>query len=633
MSDETRRPALPPAASGPSRRALVAGGLAAVLVPAFAGRARAATPSGRRHGLSTFGDLKYPADFGHFDWANPAAPKGGRLVTVPATWSTNQNPQTFNSFNDLILKGDAAVGLGLTHASLMVRAWDEADAVYGLIAEAVEWRDADTLVFHLRPQARFADGTPLTAEDVAFSLTILKDKGHPQIAVTLKEMAEAIVEAPDRVVVRFTGKQGRGLPALVAQQPILSKAWWATRDFEQSSLEPILGAGPYRVGAHDAGRFVEYERLADWWAADLPVTRGSWNFERIRFEMYRERTTAFEAFKAGQYLLREEFTSLTWATQYDFPAVADGRVKRFELEDRSPSGAQGWFLNSRRPMLKDARVREAIGLAFDFEWSNKNLFFDSYRRTSSFFVNSDLEASGPPSKEELALLEPWRGKIPDEVFGEPWTAPVSDGSGRDRSLLKRANDLLAAAGWKRAGGRLVDAEGRPFELEFLESDGSMARIAGPFVKNLQALGIGASERVVDPSQFEKRLRDFDFDVVSRRYSIAPTPDETVRQFWHSSSASREGSFNLAGIADPCVDALIEAMLGAESRAALTHAAHALDRVLRAGRWWVPHWYKPSHWIAAWDVFGRPEAKPRYDRAIESTWWIDRDKATALGKGL
>jgi microcin C transport system substrate-binding protein len=308
-------------------------------------------------------------------------------------------------------------------------------------------------------------------------------------------------------------------------------------------------------------------------------------------------------------------------------------VKRLELEDRSPSGAQGWFLNARRPQLRDPRVREALGLAFDFEWSNKNLFFGSYRRTSSFFVNSDLEAAGPPSPEELALLEPRRGRIPDEVFGEPWTAPVSNASGQDRALLKRASDLLAAAGWTRSGGKLVDARGAAFELEFLESDPSLSRVVGPYVKNLQALGIDARERIVDPSQFEKRLRDFDFDVVSRRFSLAPTPDETVRQFWHSSSAQREGSQNLAGIADPHVDALIEAMLAAESREKLLHAAHALDRVLRAGRWWVPHWFKPSHWIATWDIFGRPARKPRYDRAIESSWWIDRDKAAALGKGL
>lgn len=616
-----------------SRRAVLGAGLALTFA-SRPGAAQAETwPSGRRHGLATFDDPKYPADFGHFDWVDPAAPKGGRLITVPATWSTNQNPQTFNSFNDLILKGDAAVGLGLTHASLMVRAPDEPDAVYGLVAAWAEWRDRDTLVFGLRPEARFADGSPLGAEDVAFSLTLLKAKGHPQISESLREMAGAAAEAPDRVVVRFTGKQGRSLAALVAGQPILSKAWWASRDFEQSSLEPTLGAGPYRVGAFEPGRFVEYERIADWWGRELPVSVGLWNFDRIRYEMYRERTTAFEAFKAGQYLLREEFTSLTWATQYDFPAVEDGRVKRVELEDRSPSGAQGWFLNSRRDTLRDRRVREALGLAFDFEWSNKNLFFGSYRRTSSFFVNSDLEAAGPPGPEERALLEPWRGHVPDEVFGDVWTAPVSDGSGRDRTLLRRASELLAAAGWRRDGGRLVDAGGRPFEIEFLESDTAMSRVAGPYLRNLQALGIDARERTVDPSQFEKRLRDFDFDVVSRRFSLSPTPDEIVRQFWHSSSADRPGSQNLAGIADPCVDALIEAMLAAETRVALTHAAHALDRVLRAGRWWVPHWMKPSHWIAAWDVFGRPAAKPRYDRAIESSWWIAHDRAEALGKGL
>ena len=628
MTSASRRPAL-----ALSRRDLVLGtaalGLASRVVPTWA----AAIATGPRHGLSTFGDLKYGPDFAHFDWVNPTAPKGGRLITVPSTWATNQNPQTFNSFHDLILKGDAAVGLGLTHAGLMVRAPDEPDAVYGLVAKTVEWLDRDTLVFELRPEARFSDGSRLTAEDVAFSLTILKDKGHPQISETLREMVGATAEGETRVVVRLSGRQGRGLAALIATQPILSKAWWATRDFEQSSLLPTLGAGPYRIGAFEPGRFVEYERIADWWGRDLPVSRGSWNFERIRYEMYRERTTAFEAFKAGQYQLREEFTSLVWATQYDFPAAADGRVKRIELEDRSPSGAQGWFLNTRREALKDSRVREALGLAFDFEWSNKNLFFGSYRRTSSFFVNSDLEASGAPSAEELALLEPWRGKIPDEVFGPLWTAPVSDGSGRDRALLKRASDLLSAAGFKRDGARLIDPAGRPFELEFLESDASLSRVTGPFVKNLEALGIQARERIVDPSQFEKRLRDFDFDVVSRRWSIAPTPDETVRQFWHSSSATRTGSNNLAGIADPCVDALIEAMLAAGDREALTHAAHALDRVLRAGRWWVPHWYKPSHWIAAWDVFGRPETKPRYDRAVESSWWIDEAKARALGKGL
>jgi microcin C transport system substrate-binding protein len=599
------------------------------------GRAPAwAAEGGPRHGFSSFGDLKYPRDFAHFDWVNPTAPKGGVLAGQPSVWSTNQNPSTFNSLHDLILKGDAAVGLGLTRASLMTRAHDEPDAVYGLLAESLEIRDGGaTLVFRLRPQARFSDGSPVTAADVVFSLMTLKAEGHPQLAEPLREMLGAEAAGTREVVVRLSAARGRGLPAIVATMPIVSATWWGSRDFAASSLEPPLGCGPYRVGRVEPGRSIEYDRIADWWGADLPVARGQWNFDRIRYDVYRERTAAFEAFKAGETTLREEFVSLAWATQYDFPAIRDGRVKKIDLDDRSPSGAQGFFLNTRRAKFADVRVREALGLAFDFEWSNKNLFFGSYLRTPSFFVNSELEAAGPPSPAELALLEPWRGRIAEEVFGEAWRPPVSDGSGRDRVLLKRAADLLAAAGWRREGGRLVDGGGRPFEIEFLEAETSFARIVGPYLKNLQALGIEARERVVDPSQYEKRITDFDFDVVSRRYSLGATPDESIRRFWHSSFRDKPASDNLSGIADPAVDALLEAMLAAPTRAAMITAAHALDRVLRAGRWWVPHWYKANHWIAAWDVYDRPAQKPRYDRAIESTWWVDAARAKALGKGL
>ncbi|MCC8236946.1 extracellular solute-binding protein [Pinisolibacter aquiterrae] len=615
--------------------ALAAAGLAFPIPRAARAEEGAAAPvEGARHGFSIFGDLKYPADFTRFDWVNPDAPKGGALLTQAATWSTNQNPSTFNSLHDLILKGDAAVGMDLTRAALMTRAHDEPDAVYGLVAESLEIRDGGaTLVFRLRPAARFSDGAPVTADDVVFSLTTLKAKGHPQISELLREMVSAEAAALDRVVVRLSQKRGRGLPAIVATMPVLSKAWWAKRDFEASSLEPEPGCGPYRVGRFEAGRFIEYEAVAGWWGADLPVARGRWNFRTIRYDFYRERTAAFEAFKAGATTLREEFVSLAWATQYDFPALADGRVKKIELEDHSPSGAQGWFLNTRREIFADPRVREAIGLAFDFEWSNKNLFFGSYLRTPSFFVNSELEATGLPDAAERALLEPFRGKVPDEVFGEAWRPPVSDGSGRDRSLLRRASVLLTEAGWTRKGDRLVDARGRPMEIEFLEAETSFARITGPFVNNLRALGIDARERVVDPSQFEKRVTDFDFDVVSRRWSLGATPDDGVRQFWHSSSRDTPGSNNLAGIADPAVDALVETLLAAPTREVQLTAAHALDRVLRAGRWWVPHWYKADHWIAAWDVYERPKVKPRYDRAIESTWWVDAARAKALGKGL
>ena len=623
----------------PSRRGVLGGlGLAAAGLafagPSGAARAVAALPEGiEAHGLSVFGDLKYPVDFKHFAYVRADAPKGGRLSTIAGRWAFNQNPQTFNSLNTLILKGDAAVGLTVIYDSLMVRALDEPDAVYGLVAKSVRAADGgNTFVFTLRPEARWHDGTPLTAEDVAFSLTTLKEKGHPQITETIRDMVSATAEGFSTVVVKLSGKQSRGLIQVIATLPIVSKAYYASHDFEQSTLDVPLGSGPYKVGRFDAGRYIEYERVADYWAKDLPVNVGQNNFDVIRYEMYRERTTAFEGFKAGQYLLREEFTSIVWAQQYDFPAFKDGRVVRFELSDGSPSGAQGWFLNTRREKFADPRVREAIGLAFDFEWSNKNLFFGSYRRTHSFFENSDLKASGKPSPEELALLEPFRSKVPDEVFDEPWSPPVSDGSGRDRKLFRRANELFTAAGWVNKDGKLRNAKGETLDIEFLDSDPIFGRVVGPYVQNLAALGVNATSRVVDPSQFEKRLRDFDYDAVVRRYSLSPTPDEGMRLYWGSKSAAQPGSSNLSGIRDPIVDALIEQVLAAPTRPAMVAAARALDRVLRAGRYWVPHWFKASHWMAMWDVYGRPDTPP-YDLALAATWWVDRDKAKRLDKGL
>ncbi|KPL52769.1 hypothetical protein ABB55_11540 [Prosthecomicrobium hirschii] len=586
------------------------------------------------HGLSIFGDLKYGPDFKAFDYVNPAAPKGGRLVTVPSQWAYNQNPSTFNTLNTLILKGDAPVGMERTFASLMTRALDEPDAVYGYVARSAAVRDGGaTFVFRLRPEARFHDGSPITAEDVAFSLTTLKEKGHPSVSLTLRDMRAVEVEAADTVVVRFAPTRSRGLPLIVATLPILSKAWYATRDFEQTTTEAALGSGPYRVGRFEAGRYIEYERVVDWWGRDLPVAAGHNNFDIVRYEMFRERTAAFEAFKAGLYFLREEFTSLVWATQYDFPALADGKVVRFELEDRSPSGAQGWYLNMRRPKFADRRVREALGLVFDFEWTNKNVFFGSYKRISSFFVNTEFEAAGLPSAEELALLEPFRGKVPDEVFGEPWTAPVTDGTGRDRTLLRQAAKLLAEAGWTARDGTLRNAKGESLTVEFLDSDTSFQRVTGPYLENLKRIGVDASVRVVDPSQYQKRVDEFDFDVITRRSSFPPTPDEDIRQAWHSESVDRKGSRNIGGIRDEAVDALILKALGAETRAELTVACRALDRVLRAGRYWIPQWHKASHWIAMWDLYDRPSVKPRYARGIETTWWVNRDKAEKLGKGL
>ncbi len=577
------------------------------------------------HGLSSFGELKYPPDFKHFEWVNPDAPKGGRLATMGTVAR-----ETFDSFNAFILKGDPAQGIEHLFDSLMTRAHDEPDALYGLVARSAELAaDRGSVTFRLRPEAKFADGSPLTAEDVVFSFVTLKDKGHPLYRVQLKDARTA--EAVDAHTVRytFTGTETRDLPLVVAGLPILSKAYYATREFDQTTLEPPLGSGPYRVGDFKAGTFVSYKRRDDYWGKDLPVNRGRFNFDELRFEYYRDRTAALESFKAGAFDLREEFTARDWVTAYDIPAVKDGRLVKLVLPDENPSGAQGFFLNMRRPKFADVRVRKALDYAFDFEWTNKNIFYGLYTRTESFFENSDLKASGPPSAEELALLEPFRAQVPAEVFGEPYKPPVSDGSGQDRRLLREAGRLLEEAGWQVKAGKRVNAKGETLDIEFLIVDPSTERILTPYVKNLQAIGVQTSIRRIDPAQYERRAKAFDFDVVIARYALRLTPGVEVRSFWSSEAAATEGSYNLAGIRSPVVDALIAKVSEADSRAALVTATRALDRVLRAGHYWVPHWYRPYHYVAYWDKFGRPDVKPRYERGIIHTWWYDPAKAAKL----
>ena len=584
----------------------------------------AAADSGR-HGLSAFGDLKYPADFAHFGWVNPDAPKGGRIATIGTGALT-----TFDSFNSFILKGDAAQGLELLFDSLMTRATDEPDAVYGLVARSAELAaDGKSVTFRLRPEAKFADGSPLSADDVIFTFKTLKEKGHPSYRVLLRDVVEA--QAPDAATVRylFTGSQIRDLPLTVASLPVLSKAYYASHDFEQTTLDPPLGSGPYKLGDFKQGTFVNYRRRPDYWAKDLPVTRGRFNFDEVRYEYYRDRTAALESFKAGAYDLREEFTSRDWATGYDVPAVRQGRIVLLTLPDESPSGAQGFFLNTRRPKFADARVRKALDYAFDFEWTNKNIFYGLYKRTESFFENSDMKATGKPSTAELALLEPFRAQLPAEVFDAPYTAPVSDGSGQDRKLLREAARLLSEAGYEVKGGKRVDARGEALSLEFLITDPVSERILLPYVKNLEALGISASVRRIDPAQYERRVKSFDFDAVTTRYVLRLTPGAEMRNFWSSEAAKTEGSFNLAGISQPAVDALIAKAVEAKSREELLTATRALDRVLRAGHYWVPQWYKAAHNIAYWDKFQRPALKPRYDRGIIDSWWYDADKAAKL----
>ncbi len=606
---------------------LLAGAVATGMNRSVAG---ATGQSLEQHGISAFGDLAYPAGFRHFRYVNPDAPKGGFYSEIVSSRGYNGSFLTFNSLNGYILKGEGAFGLELTFATLMAPSGDEPDAMYGLAARAVRISD-DGLVyaFLLRPEARFHDGSALTAHDVAWSLTTLKEKGHPIISQMLRDMTG--VEASDErtVTVRFEPRRARDVPLFVAGLPIFSRAYYAKRPFDESTLEIPLGSGPYKVGRFEVGRFIEFERVKDWWGADLPVTRGQNNFDVIRYEYYRDRDVGFEGFTAGNYLFREEFTSRTWATRYDFPAIKDGRVKRRVIPDETPSGAQGWFINTRRPQFRDRRVREALIDAFDFEWTNKNLMYGSYQRTQSIFENSPMKAVGRPDAAELALLEPFRGRVPDEVFGEPYLPPVTDGSGHDRRWLLRASQLLGEAGVELKNGRRVLADGTPLSIEFLIDEPTFKPHHLTYIRNLAVIGIAATLRIVDPVQYRARVDDFDFDITVERMSFSSTPGDSLRAYFSSQAAATKGSYNLAGIADPAIDALIEAAIAARTRHDLIAAFRALDRVFRAGRYWIPHWYKASHWIAYWDVFGFPDAQPRYFRGIPATWWFDPAKAGVL----
>ncbi|MCA0399343.1 MAG: extracellular solute-binding protein [Proteobacteria bacterium] len=591
-----------------------------------------------KYGLSIFGDLKYPPDFRHFSYVNPQAPKGGEIALTVSSTGGNQNFTTFDTLNIYSAKGNGAGGMGLIYDSLMVGAADEVDSLYGLVAKSVRW-SADGLVyrFALRPEARFHDGSPIRAEDIVFTLETLKGpKAYPVYRQILQPILSAVAVDPLTVEFRFAPGRSREMPLTAAGLPIFSKAYYAKHDFEAGTLESPLGSGGYKVEKVDPGRSISFRRVPDYWAKDLPVATGQGNFDVIRYEYFRDREAGFQAFSSGAYSLRSEFTSLIWATRYDFPAVKDGRVKRETMPDGRPSGTQGWYLNTRRPQFRDRRVREAISLAFDFEWTNKNLMYSLYKRTNSFFENSPLKAEGKPSPAELALLEPFRGKVPEEVFGEPYSAPVSDGSGQDRAILRRASQLLAEAGAKRGtDGVMVLPDGTRLQMEFLEFDAGLSKHVEGIVKNLKLIGVEASQRIVDPSQFQRRVQDFDFDTTSMRLVMSLTPGESLKAIYSADSADRPASRNLAGIKDPAIDAILEKIIAAKNREELNVAVRVLDRLLRAGRYWIPAWYSAEHKIAYWDMFGQPGPMPPLagspDSFAAATWWHDAEKAKKIGK--
>ena len=607
-------------------------GSAALAALAVVGGARArAADWVETHGLSSFGDLALPPDFKRLAYVNPDAPKGGLLSLQITSTSGNQNFDTFDTLNIFSKRGNGAAGMSAVFDTLMSGNGDEPDSLYGLLARAVRVSpDKLGYRFLLRPEARFADGSKVTAADVKFSLDVLKEKAHPTYAQLLVEVDGVDAEAEDVALVRFVKARTRDAHLVVAGMPIFSAAWWKGRDFDASTLDAPLGSGAYRVKTFEQGRTIEYELRDDYWAKDLPINVGQNNFRRLRFEYYRERQVAFEAFKAGAINFHQEYTARVWATGYDFPAFNDGRVKKESLHNGAPTGSQGWYFNTRREPFKDPRIREALGLAFDFEWTNKNVMFSSYKRVVSYFQNSAMEAVDPPGPDELKILEPQRGKVPESVFGDPYVPPVSDGSGSDRTLLKRANDMLLSAGCKREGGVLKLPSGAPFSIEFLDFSDALQPHTEPFQQNLRKLGIDAHSRIVDAAQFKSRTESFDFDVVSMAFGGSSTPGAELRVFLGSKAATMEGSRNLPGVADPVVDALIERIVHAATRDELNVGCRVLDRVLRAAHYWVPMWYNDAAWVAYWNAFSRPATQPKLGVGAPDTWWWDEDKAKKIG---
>ena len=610
---------------GLHRRGFLKGSAAALLGGVvLSGRPLVGWASSERHGLSVFGPLKYPPGFEHFDYVNKDAPKGGQFSFTAPSWSYNQNPRTFNTLNGFVLKGDAPPRIELLFDTLMARAYDEPDAVYCHLARSVSLApDGNALTFTLRPEARFHDGTPVTVDDVAFSYQAMKDKGHPNLQVSLRSLDRVDVSG-DQVTLLFDGTQSRQAPLEAAYiVPIFSKADFADKDIDQSSLTAPIGSGPYKVGLINAGSVIEYHRDDTYWAKDLPTIKGQHNFDIIRLNFSRDSTTTFESFKKGDLNFWMEFSSKRWATQYDFPALKEGRVQKVELPDDAPSAAQGWFFNTRRSKFSDPRTREAIALTFDFEWSNEKLFFGLYQRTHSFFERTKMKASGKAEGKELALLDPFRDQLDPAVFDIPYTPSVSDGSGRDRAQLARSIALLEAAGWKRQDGGWVNGSGDILAIEMLSASPSFERVVNPWIERLSLIGVKMTFRLVDPAQYQTRTDEFDFDLVGQRYSLAATLGPGTRSIWSSDAADTNGSYNLAGIKSDAMDAMIEAAIVADNREDMEAAGRAIDRIWRAGHYWIPNWNKPVHTLGIWNGFGWRDTRTLYRFYPESWWWKEQ----------
>ncbi len=597
-------------------------------------------PIARTNAIAVLGKPALPPDFPYFPYVNPNAPKGGEVHLAFGG--------TFDNFNPFILRGTAPLGMvgswiilpggsgsgasvGHVWESLLTSSADEGDAAYGHLAQTIELPQSRLWVaFDINPAAKFSDGTSVTAEDVAWSYNMLMAQGRPSFQVQFGDVKDVEVTGERRVVFHFKSNENRELPLLVGGLPVMPKHFFAGRDFSRPLTDPPIGSGPYRITSYSMGRDMVFQRNPDWWARDLPTGKGTNNFDTVRIDYYRDLTVAMEAFKAGDVDIRSENTAARWATAYDFPAVQKGLVIKHDFRHHLPTGLQGWAMNTRRPVFADARVRNALGLVYDFEWANKNLFYDNYTRTSSYFDNSDLASSGIPQGEELKLLEPFRKELPPDLFTQPFTLPVTDGSGNNRAQMIQALKLMEQAGWHVKDRKLVDASGQQMSFTILLPDPSYERVALPYVQDIQRLGIDARVRTVDPAQYQHLTDDFDFDMTLYIYPEDDVPGNELRDYFTCAGAKAQGSSNLPGICDPAVDALVDKVIAAPDRPTLLTAAHALDRVL-LWRWYmVPNYSNQNFHVAWWNKFGYPD-KPIREGVNFDTWWVDAATAAATDK--
>ncbi len=577
-----------------------------------------------QHAIAMHGSAKYLSDFTHFDYVNPNAPKGGEIKLA--------SPGTFDSFNPYIAKGNS--GAGSSAETLLTASADEPFTAYGLIAESLETpSDRSWVIFHLRPEAKWHDGKPISVDDVIWSFETLKTKGHPFYRFYYSGVESAKRIGPRSVKFSFSDKTNRELPLTIGQMPVLPKHYWESRDFESTTLEPPLGSGPYKIEKFEPGRYIILGRVDDYWGKNLAVNRGQNNFDKVRIDYYRDETVIREALKSGDIDYREENQAKAWSLDYDTPAVSNGWLKKEKVRHYSPTGMQAFVYNTRREIFSSPLVREALMYAFDFDWTNKNLFFSQYARTQSFFSNSDLASQDLPSDAELEVLEKFRGKIPNRIFSEPFIAPSTDGKGWPRENLKKARALLEEAGWRVKNMVLTnDKTQAPFEFEILLYSEGFERIVLPFTRNLEKLGIKVRVRRVDQSQYINRIRSFDFDMIVSGWGSSESPGNEQRGQWSSAAANSPAASNYAGVNDPVVDELVEKLIQARTREELVTYTRALDRVLLFGFYVIPQWHLQSQRILYWDKFGRPSVNPKSGTST-SLWWFDPDKDQKLREAL